>query len=71
MRSRITKAEEYQTPPELMIESAMRLLSTLPPERRASAMREMVERMTAVHEGLPLPAWIGMLSDLADQEGSA
>jgi hypothetical protein len=71
MRSRRTQAEEYQTPPELMIESAMRLLSTLPGDRRAAAMREMVEHLTAVHEGLPLPAWIGMLSDLADREGIA
>ena len=71
MPSRARKAEEYRTPPELMIECALRLLGTVPDERRAAAMHATVEHLKAIHAGLPLPEWIGMLSDLADQEGSA
>jgi hypothetical protein len=71
MRTRGTKPDEYETPPELMIASALQLLSTLPSDRRASVMRAMVESFTTGHAGLPLPEWVGMFSNLADKEGQA
>ncbi|HEU4558765.1 MAG TPA: hypothetical protein VFS20_12985 [Longimicrobium sp.] len=69
MRTRGTKPDEYQTPPELMIASALQVLSTVPSDWRASAMHVMVESLKTIHAGLPLPEWVGMFSELADKEG--
>jgi hypothetical protein len=68
MRTRGTKTDEYQTPPDLMVASALQLLSTLPNERRAVAMRALAEQMKGLHAGLPTPEWIGMFADLAERE---
>jgi hypothetical protein len=71
MRTRGTKPVEYETPPELMIASTLQILSAVPNDRRAAAIHATVEHLKAVHAGIPLPEWIGMLADLADEEGSA
>jgi hypothetical protein len=64
------KHEEYQTPPEEHLMSALHVLSTFPREHRAQAMRAMAETHRSLNEsiGLPVPEWVGMLSDLAERE---
>ena len=72
MRRRQTKPGEYQTPPDLMVASALMSVSQLPSGKRAYALRALAEHHRSIHAELnePLPEWVQMLFDLADQEGS-
>jgi hypothetical protein len=73
MATRATKIDEYQTPPELMVASALQTLSLLPNSKRAQALRSTAAHYQALHAELkePLPEWVQMLADLADREGAA
>ena len=71
MRTHATRRHEYQTPPELMVASAMQLLSAVPSESRASAMQATVEHYKQIYAGLPHQEWIQMLAELADEESQA
>lgn len=62
------KADEYRTPPDLMVASTLQMLSDLPNDRRMHAIRSTVEHLKTLHAGLPTPGWIQMLADLADPE---
>jgi hypothetical protein len=62
--------EEYQTPAQLMVDSALLLLSGLPRDRRAGALRTLVRTHRQLHAGLPTPDWIEMLAELAEGEGN-
>jgi len=70
IRTRGAKVDEYQTPPELMVASALQLVSQLPNSRRPSALRATVEHFRAIHAGLPIPEWVEMLDDLVRRETS-
>ncbi|HEU4559803.1 MAG TPA: hypothetical protein VFS20_18270 [Longimicrobium sp.] len=73
MATRTTKIDEYQTPPELMVASALQTLSWLPNSKQAQALRIIAETYRAICVDLkePLPEWVQMLADLADREGAA
>lgn len=60
--------DDYQTPPQLMVDSALLVLSGLPRDRRATALRESVEIYRQIYSGLPTPEWIDMLAELAERE---
>lgn len=62
--------DEYQTPSQLMVDSALLLLSGLPRDRRAAALRTLVTTHRQLHADLPTPDWIEMLADLAEHEGN-
>ena len=70
MATHATKVEEYQTPPELMVASALQLLSQLPNSERAHGLRVIAEDLRTLH-GEPQPEWVQMLIDLAEREGDA
>jgi hypothetical protein len=73
MRSRRSRTDEYETPPELMVDSALMLVSHLPIGKRAYALRSLAEHYRSMYAELeePQPEWVRMLSQVADQEGSA
>ena len=73
MRTRGTKPDEYQTPPELMVASALMSVSQLPDSKRGRALRGLAEYHRLMHAELdePLPEWVRMLSEVADKEGHA
>jgi hypothetical protein len=73
MRTRGTKSDEYQTPPELMVASALQTLSGLPNAKRAQALRVVAETYRGLFIDLkePLPEWVQMLTDLANGSGEA
>ena len=73
MRTRRSKPDEYQTPPDLMVASALMLVSHLPSGKRAYALCGLAEHYRSMYAELeePLPEWVRMLSQVADQEGSA
>lgn len=69
MATRQTRArDEYQTPSQLMVDTVLFSVSGLPRDRRAAALRKLVEDHREFHAGLPTPDWIEMLADLADRE---
>jgi hypothetical protein len=70
MRTRRTKRGEYETPPDLMVASALMLQSLLPSSKRSFALRALADSQRTIHQELdePLPDWVRMLSELADQE---
>ena len=70
MRTRRAKSDEYQTPPDLMVASALMLQSQLPSGKRSYALRALAESQRSIHQELdePLPEWVRMLAELADQE---
>jgi len=71
MRTRHSRArEEYQTPPEELVASALHTLSMLPNDRRAAALDATVEHFKAIHAGMPMPEWVHMLADLAEREAA-
>ncbi len=49
MPSRRTKADEYQTPPDLMVASALMSLSQLPDSKRGYALRALAEHHRSMH----------------------
>jgi hypothetical protein len=74
MRMRHNRArEEYQTPPELMVASALQTLSGFPNSKRAQGLRIVAENYRALYAQLkePQPEWVQMLTDLAEREGSS
>lgn len=73
MRTHGTKSDEYQTPPGLMVASALQTLSQLPNAKHASALRATAEHFRTLYADPkePLPEWIQTLFDLADQEERA
>ncbi|HSU15646.1 hypothetical protein [Longimicrobium sp.] len=70
MGQRERQLDDYQTPPENHLLSALHTLSTFPRERRAEAMRVMAENYRSLNQamGLPVPEWVGMLSEMARRE---
>lgn len=68
MRTQAIKRDEYQTPPELMVATALQLVSQVPKDLRAAALRATVETLKAFHPVMPDPDWIGMLLEIADRE---
>jgi len=71
MRTHATKHDEYRTPPELMVASALQLVSQVPKDLRAAAIRATAEQLKAFHPVMPDPNWIEMLSEIADREGGS
>lgn len=73
MRTRRTKPDEYETPPDLLVASALMSVNQLPASKRPRALRGLAEHHRWMHAELdePLPEWIRMLSEMADQEGNA
>ncbi|HET7463832.1 MAG TPA: hypothetical protein VFJ82_21430 [Longimicrobium sp.] len=71
MRTHAIKHDEYQTPPELMVASTLQMLSQVPKDRRATAIRATVEHLKVLHAGMPPLEWIEMLSEIADREESS
>lgn len=73
MAQRTRRAEEYQTPPENHLLSALHTFSTFPRERRPEAMRVIAENYRALNAsmGLPVPEWVELLAEMADRESSA
>ena len=73
MRTRATKREEYQTPPDLMIASVLQAVSQIPSFRRAAALRSTAAHFRELYTapGEPLPEWVAMLGDIANQESEA
>jgi hypothetical protein len=65
--------EEYQTPPRLLVDSALLFVSQLPNSKRAHAARRMVENYRALFAELkePLPEWVQLLTDVVEREGSS
>ncbi|HEX6161701.1 MAG TPA: hypothetical protein VF111_16110, partial [Thermoanaerobaculia bacterium] len=70
MGMRNTEVEEYQTPPELTLASALHTLAEVPSNQRAHALRVTAENFRALFGELkmPMPEWVRMLSDVADRE---
>lgn len=68
MRTRQSKTDEYQTPPELIATLMLRTFEQVPSSRRASALQATVEHYRRMHAGLPLPEWVQLLADMADRE---
>ncbi len=69
MATRATKTGEYQTPPKLMVASALHLLSQLPQNEWAHGLRVIVESLRGLY-GEPKPEWLQMLVDLAERESA-
>jgi hypothetical protein len=51
-----------------MVASTLQMLSQVPRDRRAAAIRSTVEHLRVIHAGMPPLDWIEMLSDIADRE---
>lgn len=73
MASHAKHIDEYQTPPELLVASAMHLVNAMPNSKRAEALRRVAADLRALHSDLkePQPEWLKMLTDLAEKESSA
>jgi len=74
MRTRRNRArDEYQTPPEEILASALHTLSGLPKSLRSRAIRSIAKHYQAMYSELelPLPEWIPMLADAAEQYDQA
>jgi hypothetical protein len=63
MRRRPTKPDEYRTPPDLMVASALMSVNQLPTSKRPYALRALAEHHRLMHAELnePLPEWVRML----------
>jgi hypothetical protein len=72
MPSRRANPDQYHTPPDLLVASALMSVSQLPSNKRRYALRALAEHHRSMYAELnePLPEWVQMLSELADQEGS-
>jgi hypothetical protein len=70
MRTRSSKVEEYQTPPELTLASVLHTLAEVPRSQRAQALRVIAENYRALFTELkmPTPEWVRMLTDVAEGE---
>jgi len=71
MRTRQSRAhDEYQTPPEELVASALHALSGLPKSQRSYAVRAVAEtyRGLFARSKMPLPEWVQMFADVADRE---
>lgn len=73
MRTRGRKTEEYQTPPDLMVDFALMTIRSLPKSKRPQAIRLIADLYRDLHTepGIALPEWVQMLGDLADKESQA
>ena len=69
----IQAREEYQTPPDLLVDSAVLLVSQMPSSKRADAVRMLAESIRTIHAELkePQPEWLRLLTDSAEREGSS
>ncbi len=70
MRTRESRApDEYQTPPEELLASALHMLTSVPNSKRPYAVRSTVEHLQGMFAELelPLPEWVPMLAALADK----
>jgi hypothetical protein len=68
VRSRGEKRQGYQTPPDVVLIAAERMLDEVPSSARPAAMRETAQHFRDLYESgkLPVPEWVGMLAKLAD-----
>jgi hypothetical protein len=74
MRTRESRArDEYQTPPEELLASALHTLTGLPNSERARAVRIIANNYRALYVELnqPLPEWVMMLTEVADRGDDA
>jgi hypothetical protein len=74
MRMRHNRArEEYQTPPDLLVDSMLLAVSQFPNSERAHALRVYAEASRALYakSNMPPAEWVQMLTDLAEREGSS
>jgi hypothetical protein len=74
MRTRQNQArQEYQTPPDLLVNSAVFLMSQMPNSKRADAVRMLAESIRTIHAKLkePQPEWVRLLADLGENEESS
>ncbi|HET7461022.1 MAG TPA: hypothetical protein VFJ82_07230 [Longimicrobium sp.] len=71
--NRAKHLDEYRTPPELMVASALQILSLLPGSKRTQALTDMAGYLKNLHVKLkePQPEWVKMLTELADKEADA
>lgn len=60
--------DDYQTPPQLMVDSVLLTLTDLPRGERAAALRASLELHRALRASRPTPEWVAMLADLAEKE---
>ncbi|HEU4558764.1 MAG TPA: hypothetical protein VFS20_12980 [Longimicrobium sp.] len=72
MPSRRANADQYHTPPDLLVASALMSVSHLPSSKRGYAVRALAEHHRSMYAELnePLPERVQMLSEWADREGS-
>lgn len=70
MREREKHLDDYQTPPEELLRSALHTFSGFPRQRRVQAMRAVAEQYRSLYAEmeLPVPAWVTMLADVAERE---
>jgi len=74
MRSRQKRSpEEYQTPPEELVASALHVVSGIPGSKRPQAVRRMAQNFRDLYDELkmPQPDWVHMLSEVADRGDDA
>jgi hypothetical protein len=74
MRTRQYRArEEYQTPPGLLVDSAVLLMSQMPYSKRADAVRMLAESLRTIHAELkePQPEWVRLLADSVEGDESS
>lgn len=74
MRTRQSRAlDEYQTPPEELLASALHTLSGIPNSKRPEAVRVIAENYRALYGQLkiPVPEWVQMLGEVAKREDDA
>ena len=62
--------DQYQTPPQLMVDTVLFSVSGLPLDRRAAALRTLVKDHREFYAGLPTPEWLDILADIVDREGN-
>ena len=65
MPSRRINPDQYRTPSDLPVASALMLVSHLPSNKRGYALRAQAEHHRSMYAELnePLPEWVQMLSD--------
>jgi hypothetical protein len=73
MRTRRSQTEEYQTPPELILASALMTLTDVPNSQRAHAVSIIAENYRAMFAELkvPMPDWVKMLTEVAEREADS
>jgi hypothetical protein len=65
--------EEYQTPPQLLVDSAVLLMSQMPYSKRVDAVRMLAESLRTIHAELkePQPEWVRLLADSLEGDESS